>query len=292
MKYRSALAAFLLLMFTVSGLAYSNTPEIIDVDVPDEVEVDEESEFAVDVFHQNRTIYDLSLRVEDLDRGTFYGSQSSRISPNQTTRLSIEFTVQSPSSPLPIDQKSYRLYIRGKSLEGERKRWDSKEVTVELRNRPEEFMRLDEGWNMISSSQAFKFSEVTDDCSIEEFRGEKLWGAGNRSWTHGNTVLGSRGYYVKSERDCIAEIENFTERNLERTIHRGWNLISVSEPVPLEDVSGNCSFRSYQGNAVWHYDSGNWTNPSVSENLEPRKGYFVNAENSCRLTGATPPTPE
>jgi hypothetical protein len=291
MKYRLFFALFLVL-FSVSGLSYSGTPEIIDVEVPGEVAVDEGTEFGVDVFHQNDTIYDLSLRVEDLDRGTFYGGRNSMISPNQTTRLTTEFTVQSPSSALPVNEKKYSLHIYGKASGGDRKRWDTRNLTVELRNRPEEFMELDEGWNMISSSEAFKISELSEDCDVTEFRGERLWAAGNSSWTHGETVLGSRGYYVKVERGCIAEIDEFADEDSERSLYKGWNLVSVMEPASLEDVAGDCSFREYSGEAVWHYDSGNWSNPSTSAELDPGKGYFVNAKNSCEMGGATPPVPE
>lgn len=166
-------------------------------------------------------------------------------------------------------------------------------------------IHLDEGWNMISSpfqSVGFYLEGVRDDCQLRQYDSSYAWFY-NGGWKHPNAFAPTQGVLIYSTSSCNAKINEISwpvsgdPVENDKELKRGWNMISVPEPMTLSEIEGSCKFLDYEGTPVWHYmgDLG-WQQLGRSTNeLKPEKGYYVKVESACSLDFEgvkPPPTPK
>ena len=175
----------------------------------------------------------------------------------------------------------------------------------EVRNVTQKYeLQLTEGWNMISVPEkygGFYVSDVSDECNIRNYMGEKSWRYEDGGWTHPSAVASTEGVFVYTESSCVAQIDaaNWDPGNEpvenENVLESGWNMVSVESTTTMDEAAGTCEFQNYQGTPVWSFYQGEWGQLSTSvAELDPSRGYYVYVNQECRLDfgeESTPPTP-
>ncbi|MDY6770957.1 MAG: hypothetical protein SV186_03300 [Candidatus Nanohaloarchaea archaeon] len=169
---------------------------------------------------------------------------------------------------------------------------------------------LEPGWNMISVKEPTPLQELTDDCRLRSYRGERVWRYSG-GWHHARTLQPRLGYYVYSSRTCKAiytvqrapyfrpaqdgAVEPMagqatTSRDIDTgsrpegpwRLQAGWNMIGVRQETSLAKLQAQCDVRRYQGAALLSYSDG-WERYALDAELDPETGYFVNVAEACTL---------
>jgi protein-disulfide isomerase len=140
-------------------------------------------------------------------------------------------------------------------------------------------IKLDQGWNLLSTPRTTAITTVLGDCSIRQHDGGIAWTYHDDGWHRaGQQLARQRGYYIYAEQACNLTVGN-TDRDYEGPeVTAGWTMISGSGPI--ESREGTCEFLPYDGERVWRYEDGDWTHP---DRLEPQQGYFVYVKDRCTL---------
>jgi hypothetical protein len=150
-------------------------------------------------------------------------------------------------------------------------------------------LKLEEGWNMISSGSPISLTSIDDQCDINNYRERKFWMFSGGQWSHPKALAPQQGVMVNSNEECNPEV-GIERTESTKTLSQGWNIISVSESTDLSSVSGDCSFNEFRGSKIYHYSAGEWSTFSSEQALDPSKGYYVNADSECSLELQNEPT--
>jgi hypothetical protein len=272
-------------------------------------------------FPQNRVNVenaDIELTVENLEETkklldvTYSYGPADRVEPNGWHQ-------QTEDIRLPPGEKEVRhsLNLEKLDIEEGKSRVDvevdlnahdstySREGTIEVekqknqesggqRENPE--ITLEEGWNLVSvpeqtstrgpSIQGFYLSELEQACNLETYEGEKTW-MYSGSWEHPTAVSSHQGVLVKAGESCTTDIDSWPASgspvDRPRKLEGGWNMISVPEPMSLNEYKGDCELVSREGAPLHALYGDSFSKLGFSHQMRPGEGYYVYAQGECKI---------
>ncbi|HED03206.1 MAG TPA: hypothetical protein ENI60_00310 [Candidatus Fraserbacteria bacterium] len=140
-------------------------------------------------------------------------------------------------------------------------------------------LRLDAGWNMISSP--------VGTIAPADLKGTCQFASGPWEWTgsryiQANKLEPAKGYWLKVDNACTLQATGTNVRQ-DLELHQGWNLISSSKSWNrIGSIFRGCQLQS----GPWWYDGSKYAPIDPSEPLNDFKGYWVKVAGSCKLFSA------
>jgi len=138
-------------------------------------------------------------------------------------------------------------------------------------------IKLDPGWNMISTEVIVNVSELTNDCP--DINGPWEWK--NNKYAKATTLSPFRGYWVNSKAACVANVQGIASQGVE-TFDAGWNLISSPIKNNWYFINHECQLES-QKIYAWSNIKKQYNELDVTSFLWPNTGYWIKTTNSCYL---------
>jgi hypothetical protein len=290
---------------TISSQKHEKSASIGEVSFKQKVPEGEAARFNVEVDNPSQEPFEGNLAFTY--RAQTYHTKSFKveIGPETTKKRVYNLKLsKAAAAHVPVESGNevpFNLTLSKKESENAYTRIDRRKgftvEVVEPKNKKNiETVSLRKGWNMVSAS-GLQLTDLTGQCEIDSFKGNKLWGY-KGEWTHHTEYSSGLGVYVKSAEDCNAEVEVSSDHSepSAQDLEAGWNLVSVPRRMSLEEAGGNCEFEEFNGASVWYYSPNkDWSKFKVSDRkINPEKGFFVKAKNDCSLDfeqEETPPSP-
>lgn len=152
--------------------------------------------------------------------------------------------------------------------------------TIRMRATSNMVIRLNEGWNMISSPLQGDSNIVRNTCGDTEDM--NFWGLDSSGRYFASGLNSKEGAWVETSESCKIVVEGSTFSEMDVELDEGWNIIGA----PTSSVSfdpferSTCNIQS----GPWGYrPEGYRSGYYQAAELEAGNGYFVKVDDSCTL---------